>query len=107
MQRRVFKKCSKCDKQVYAKGLCRWHYWADRNEKASKTKNKAKKSYKIPRTNKKSRARNKQYSIYRKDFLEKYPICAVKLPDCTILSSEVHHSEGRLGDKFLDISTWF
>lgn len=107
MQRRIPKKCrvDGCTKSAYAKGLCKWHYWRDRKEKERK------KESKTPRKRINSRSRSKrkedrQYAIYRRDFLEKHPFCAVQLPGCTLAAGEVHHSEGRLGDKYLDISTW-
>lgn len=53
----------------------------------------------------KKRELDKEYSLLRKSFLEKYPGCRANLPGCTMRATEVHHSAGR-GQYYLDIETW-
>lgn len=107
MQRRIPKKCSVsgCEKDVYSKGLCKWHYWRDCKEKESKKKGN-KIHRKVYRKSSKRQKQDKRYSILRRDFLEKFPFCEVQLPGCTLVAGEIHHKQGRLGDKYLDVTTW-
>jgi hypothetical protein len=60
----------------------------------------------LPKISKKKAIENQEYSILRVEFLNKHPTCQAKLPGCTVMSCDVHHSRGR-GKYTLDVSTWF
>jgi hypothetical protein len=60
----------------------------------------------LPKISKKKEIENQEYSILRVEFLTKHPTCQAKLPGCTVMSCDVHHSRGR-GKYTLDVSTWF
>lgn len=45
---------------------------------------------------------NKEYARLRKDYLEAYPVCEVV--ECHFPSKEIHHMQGREGDKLTDIN---
>ena len=60
----------------------------------------------LPKISKKKAIENQEYSILRVEFLTKHPTCQAKLPGCTVMSCDVHHSRGR-GKYTLDVSTWF
>lgn len=59
----------------------------------------------LRRVSKKRARENKVYSTLRKQFLEEKQ-CAARLEGCTGVATDVHHAEGRVGEKFLDVSTW-
>ena len=53
--------------------------------------------------------RKKDMSVYDKRrlaFLSLHKFCQANLPQCTKLATEVHHKRGRVGDDYLNISTW-
>lgn len=39
-------------------------------------------------------------------FLSKHKFCEIQGPNCTKLATCVHHSEGRIGEKLLDVKTF-
>lgn len=45
---------------------------------------------------------NKEYVRLRRDYLEAYPVCEVA--ECHLPSKEIHHMQGREGDKLNDIN---
>lgn len=49
---------------------------------------------------------NRSYSTLRKEFLSEHPICEAGLKTCQGNSTQVHHKKGRVGENFLDVSTW-
>lgn len=59
----------------------------------------------VRKVSKKRAKENKKYSVLRKQFLED-KMCEAGLEGCTGVATEVHHSRGRIGDNFLDTSTW-
>lgn len=59
----------------------------------------------IRKFSKKRAAENRKYSTLRKQFLEDKE-CEAGLEGCTGMASEVHHKKGRIGENFLDVSTW-
>lgn len=69
-----------------------------------KTKNK--KVYVIPKVSDKQKKINAAYTILRKAFLKRKPVCEAQLEGCTYVATECHHSEGRIGDKMLDDTTY-
>jgi len=68
----------------------------------------------LPRVTPKRAKQNREYSVKRKAFLEKWPLCglgAVRTATwsqdaCGNRSCDVHHREGRLNGNYLDESTW-
>ena len=53
--------------------------------------------------------RKKEMSVYDKRrlaFLALHKFCQANLPSCTKVATEVHHKRGRVGDDYLNISTW-
>jgi hypothetical protein len=59
-----------------------------------------------PRSSKKIKL-DAEYSILRKDFLEKNPLCQARIPGkCSRVSTQVHHKAGRIGSLYLDVSKW-
>jgi len=48
-----------------------------------------------------------EYSVKRKAFLEKNPMCKMRIPSiCTQYATDVHHMNGRIGDLYLDETYW-
>jgi|TARA_B110000908_G_C10150040_1_gene400878 hypothetical protein len=45
------------------------------------------------------------YTILRRKFMEKKPMCEASLPNCNKSSTDVHHMKGR-GLHHLEVSTW-
>jgi hypothetical protein len=64
---------------------------------------KPKKSTGIKARSSKKEEQDKVYNDLRKVFLKENPRCAV-FP--SKLSTDVHHKKGRLGNNYLDVSTW-
>jgi len=54
----------------------------------------------------KRRGEMDEYARLRDVFLVAKPRCEAKLVGCTGVSSDVHHSKGRVGDNYLNIGTW-
>lgn len=50
----------------------------------------------------KRKEENKEYKISRLKYLLSHPKCEASLIVCTGYSTEIHHSEGRVGTNFLD-----
>ena len=53
--------------------------------------------------------RKKEMSVYDKRrlaFLALHKWCQAALPECTKLATEVHHKKGRVGDNYLDMTSW-
>ena len=101
-------KCSECDsnapEQPLIAGKCKTHYWQFRSRKWKKPELKERKP--IPRRSKKKIIEDLQYSVLRKEFLEKpeNKICKINgMP-----TTEIHHKYcGKNRAKYyLDTSTW-
>ena len=60
----------------------------------------------ISPVSKKRQGEMDKYSLLRDAFITAKPRCEAKLVGCTGLSSDVHHSKGRVGDNYLNIGTW-
>lgn len=71
--------------------------------KDSKTKPLARKS--INPKSKKMKASEQVYTILRRKFMEKHPMCEASLHCCSGASTDVHHKQGR-GLNHLNVSTW-
>lgn len=94
------KQCQDCGitvpnfwKRILGKGYCK------------NCANKHSKPKSLPKISKKKMVENQEYSILRVEFLTKHPTCQAKLPGCTIISTDVHHMQGR-GKYTLDVTTW-
>ena len=101
-------KCSECEpsapEQPLIAGKCQRHYWQFRSKQWKKSEPKEKKP--IPRRSKKKIIEDLQYSVLRKEFLEKpeNKICKINgMP-----TTEIHHKYcGKNRAKYyLDTSTW-
>ena len=108
MIKQKFGKCSECEQsapeQPLIAGKCKTHYWQFRSTKWKKPEPKEKKP--IPRRSKKKIIEDLQYSVLRKEFLEKpeNKICKINgMP-----TTEIHHKYcGKNRAKYyLDTSTW-
>lgn len=53
----------------------------------------------------KRRIENETYTLLRRKFLEKHPMC--QWGNCFNRSVDIHHGSGRYGKNYLDITTWF
>ena len=60
----------------------------------------------ISPVSKKRQGEMDKYSTLREAFLVAKPRCEAKLVGCTGVSTDVHHSKGRVGDNYLNIGTW-
>src|SRR6185295_9162245 len=60
----------------------------------------------VRKVSKKRANENRIYTKLRQQFLEEHPVCEAGLNGCTVVATDVHHSEGRIGDKLLDVSTY-
>lgn len=62
----------------------------------------------IPKESKKRKVENKEYKTLRKVYLDNHKECEVKLPYCSKIATEIHHSySGKDRNKhFLDILSW-
>ena len=72
----------------------------------SKDKPKTKVPSKLKQKSDKQKAIDKAYTLMRKEYLTKHPMCEVKLPGCKGQACDIHHSEYR-GIKTLVQSSWF
>jgi AMMECR1 domain-containing protein len=61
----------------------------------------------ISPVSKKRQVEMDEYSKKRLAFLALHNNCQAKLVGCTGKATDIHHSKGRVGDNYLNISTWF
>lgn len=66
-------------------------------KQASKAKSK------IKRVSKKRAAQERAYKPVRKKFLQQHPTCEAGLKDCLGISTEIHHTAGREGERLLKV----
>lgn len=83
-------------KEKYCKSC--WYKSKEKNSKPLQKKPINKKPKKIT-------VLDNTYTIIRRKFMEKKPMCEAALPGCTISSTDVHHKKGR-GKYHLDVETW-
>ena len=57
------------------------------------------------KVSKKMAKTNRTYTKLRKDFLLEHPMCQVKVGDCGLQATDIHHKKGR-GKYHLDVTTW-
>lgn len=102
---RTFKKCLYCEGRLYAKKLCKYHYY-----KQLRKQTKQKKHYKpIKKFSQAGIRKTKLYKKAREAFFSNdvNHICKVGAPGvCTIHATDVHHMAGRIGE-LLTNQTYF
>ena len=96
-----------CNNPSWSKGFCRFHQYL-RTDKKTPAKKKQKSQLKrspIKKVSDKKAKRDAAYSVLRRDYLEKKPICEVC---CSAKSTEIHHKySGADRAKYQnDTSTW-
>lgn len=103
-RKKTQRKCSKCDSPVYAKGLCKYHYYSELNKR---NKQKKRKLVKIAKESEKTKSLKRLYTKVRKTFFqqEENQVCHVRVDGfCTIQATDVHHKAGRLGELLTNTS---
>lgn len=102
-----------CTADVFSKDLCMMH-WRQMYARPIQRVYSGDKIYqKKPRTripvkrvSDKRAEENPIYHIKREAFLKEHPKCEIPAPGCWTISVQVHHPEGREGDRFLDDTKW-
>lgn len=98
----VKKKCLYCDGDVYAKKLCRFHYYKLLRQKyRSKQFGKPIGFKKIRKVSKSAQSSNYWYKKIRKQFFsrEENQLCKARVDGvCNIHATDVHHMAGRIGE---------
>lgn len=86
---------SGCENPVENKdtGLCSSCSHTDR--KAKRMRLKGKKVYIIPKVSKRQAVENRVYSELRKEHLKDHPFCQIRLLGCTVIATDVHHTQKR------------
>lgn len=91
------------NRKVFSRGLCIECYKKDNPYKFKRIPLK-KKLYTIkPIANKRAKQLRTYYPL-KKKFLKENPLCQIKGQHCTLIATEVHHSEGRENELLLDVS---
>jgi len=100
-------KCIDCDDssepQPVIAGRCQAHYWKYRQQVNDEKRGK---KYVIPKRTEKRLAQEIEYAKKRKVWLPLHPRCEMKLAGCTIVATEVHHTQGRENDLLLLDEYW-
>lgn len=73
--------------------------------KSKTTEKPTKVSQPIAKKSEKQKAIDKAYTLMRKEYLTKHPMCEMKLPGCLGQATDIHHTEYR-GIKTLAQATW-
>lgn len=60
----------------------------------------------IARVSPKRKTEMDEYSKRRELFLIAHPRCEANLVGCTRVATDVHHTEGRVGNNYLNMSKW-
>ena len=94
------KKCAGCDELK--------HIWKSHGKEkyCKECWYKIDKPKSISPVSKKRKGEMDEYSKRRELFLIANPICQGKLVGCTSKATDVHHTEGRVGDNYLNMSKW-
>jgi hypothetical protein len=104
--------CSGCNTEQYiwknheGSKYCKdcWSCHKSKDNKSQKPKL-APSSSKLKQKSDKQKAIDKAYTLMRKEYLTKHPMCEIKLPGCTGLATDIHHKEYR-GINTLAQATW-
>lgn len=107
------KTCLYCDRPVFSNKCCKYCQHRRTDYKYLSQKNKVKKVSPIKSSSKPikkvSDTMKKNLAIYkprRDKYMEEHPVCEAKLPGCTYISNDLHHIDGREGEKLYDVSMW-
>lgn len=60
----------------------------------------------LPKMSKRRQRESRIYTCKRKAFLEEHRYCQIEVCCVASLSTDVHHTKGRLGGNYLDETTW-
>jgi hypothetical protein len=96
------KKCTQCNQEKVI-----WKSVGKRDKYCKECWYSIDKPKSISPVSKKRQVEMDEYSKKRLAFLALHHNCQAKLVGCTGKSTDIHHSKGRLGDNYLNISTWF
>lgn len=91
--------CKKCGVKAHSE-LC----FRCKPRKPIKRTEIKKKVYVIAKRSKKRQSQEKEYSVKRKEFLGKFPMCEVE--GCNNSADQIHHTKGRI-DKMLTNEKYF
>jgi hypothetical protein len=81
-----------------------WSCHKSKDTKSQKPKT-SPSSSKLKQKSDKQKAIDKAYTLMRKEYLNKHPMCEIKLPGCTGHATDIHHTEYR-GINTLAQATW-
>lgn len=104
MLRRKFNTCKLCNSIVYAKKLCKYHYYKQLNAQTKQKKGKYSKYYKFK---KKYQVGLYWYKKVRKEFFskEENQLCKARVDGvCMIHATDIHHKAGRIGELLTNTS---
>lgn len=93
--------CNVCPNFVFGGGYCKTHQYL-RPRKIEVEKEKPKSINKISPA---LRRKTIEYNKLRIPFIQLSPLCRAKLPNCTKVTTDIHHMKGR-GKYLLDTFTW-
>lgn len=99
------KTCAGCNELKYIKKRIEGKPYCSYCVPKSKQPAFSKPKKKIAPRSKKKITLDKQYSVLRKDFLNKNPNCQGSIVGCTRISTDVHHKSYR-GENYLKVDTW-
>ena len=96
------KVCDQCGGVHYAKNKCRVHY---KMPSEINPKPFARLSKRINTVSGKHRKIIRAYQVLRDLYTKDHPVCEARLPGCTYIATDCHHSRGR-GKFMLDQTTY-
>jgi len=105
------KVCSGCQKETViwknheGSKYCKDCWSCHKSKEDKPQKPKLAPSSSIKQKSDKQKAIDKAYTLMRKEYLTKHPMCELKLPGCLGQATDIHHTEYR-GIKTLAQATW-
>lgn len=105
------KVCSCCQKETViwknheGSKYCKDCWSCHKSKENKPQKPKLAPSSSIKQKSDKQKAIDKAYTLMRKEYLTKHPMCELKLPGCLGQATDIHHTEYR-GIKTLAQATW-
>jgi len=105
------KVCSGCQKETViwknheGSKYCKDCWSCHKSKENKPQKPKLAPSSSIKQKSDKQKAIDKAYTLMRKEYLTKHPMCELKLPGCLGQATDIHHTEYR-GIKTLAQATW-
>jgi hypothetical protein len=92
---------SECSSPVFSKGLCKYHWGPAHGKQLARTTPLPKATKPINKKSKKRAADDRIYYPKAKRYIETNTTCMLRLPGCSIRSTEVHHLySGSTRDKY-------